>query len=229
VNPSATSTRIVLVRHGQVAEEWRDRLYGGHDVPLSPTGEEEAARAAALLAPEPFDAVISSTLSRAIFGAARIAATRPLDPRAEADLCELERGEWRGLRRDEVPGGDWERWLRAPGRQRAPGGESLTDLAARVLPRLDALAREFAGGSIVIVAHSWVIRVALCEALALDLDLAPRLGVRTGGVTLLEWPVAERTIERCGRAIVLGGLGTDRLPALNAAWYRGPRREEDSE
>ena len=219
----STTTRVVLVRHGQVAQEWHGRLYGARDVPLSDRGEDEARLAAALLVDESFDAVISSSLSRARFGAECIAAGRRLEVRADPDLRELERGAWTELRPDQLPDGEGDAWRMNPSTRRSPEGESLGDLAARVLPRLDALAAEFAGGAIVVVAHSWVIRIAVCEALALSLDEASRIEVRTAGITVVEWPVRSATDADSPRAVVLAGLGTDRIPDRSGAWYRGPR------
>jgi len=217
MTPSTDPARLFLVRHGQVTSEWRGRLYGGHDVPLSAMGEAQARAAAHLLAAESLAAVVSSGLSRAELGARLIREGRGLERRDEAALRELDRGDWLGLSYGEVPDGLWDAWLAAPGSRRPPGGESLSDLSARVLPCLDALAAEHSGAGVAIVAHSWVIRVAICEALALSLDAAPRLAMPFGGLTILDWTPSPRRV-------VLAGLGTDRAPVRGAGWYRGPRR-----
>jgi hypothetical protein len=44
-----TATRLLLVRHGAVANSWSERIYGRLDVPLSPAGEAEARTIAAAL------------------------------------------------------------------------------------------------------------------------------------------------------------------------------------
>lgn len=215
-------TRLFLVRHGEVAHEWHERVYGDHDVPLSPRGEDEARVAARLLEGEDFAAVVSSGLTRAEYGAAVLRRGRDLQRRDEPELREVARGEWVGLRFDQVPRHAWEEWSRHPGSHRPPGGESLSDLACRVLPRLDALAREFAGERVAAVVHCWVIRVAVCEALGIPLDRAPRLAVGTGGISVLDWTAGDEDAPARGRAVVLAGFGVDRPPPRSSGWYRGP-------
>jgi 2,3-bisphosphoglycerate-dependent phosphoglycerate mutase len=59
---------VVLLRHGESAWNRENRFTGWVDVPLNATGEEEAARAAGLLADEgyTFDVAYTSMLKRAI-------------------------------------------------------------------------------------------------------------------------------------------------------------------
>ncbi|MEW6073010.1 MAG: histidine phosphatase family protein [Planctomycetota bacterium] len=206
-------SRLVLVRHGRVAEAWRGRLYGDRDVPLSPRGEEEARATARLLAAEAFAAVVSSGLARAEFGAAELRRGRALPRRDEPALREIRRGEWGGLLPAEVPGGAFARWLARPDRERPPGGESLADLASRVLPRLDEMAAELAGGAAALVSHLWVIRVAAAHALGLALARAGSLAVPFGGIVALDWAPGH---------VVLAAFAAPRLPPRAGRWYRGP-------
>jgi 2,3-bisphosphoglycerate-dependent phosphoglycerate mutase len=57
--------RLILVRHGQSIWNLQNRFTGWVDVSLSRSGEQEAARAAALLADEHFDVAFTSSLLRA--------------------------------------------------------------------------------------------------------------------------------------------------------------------
>lgn len=184
-------TDFLLVRHGQVEAEWREKIYGCLDVPLSERGREEARRAADFLAAEPIDAVISSGLSRTRYGAAWLARARRLEVRHDAALREIDRGEWAGLRFDELEQqqpGVFGAWKKAPWTVRPPGGESMTDLAARVRPVLDDLAREFRGGLVAVVAHSHVLRAAVASAVGPE--AAMELEVPTGSIYALDWTVA---------------------------------------
>ncbi len=53
---------------------------------------------------------------------------------------------------------------------RPPGGESLLDLEARVMPALEELLSRHRGEALLIVAHAAVNRLILCKALGLGLE-----------------------------------------------------------
>ena len=218
-------TRLWLIRHGRVASAWTDRIYGRLDVPLSRAGERQAREAAERLAAEPLAAVVSSGLARTEYGAARLRRGRDLARRDEPDLAEIDRGEWAGVRfadleRDSP--GALAAWCREPERIRPPGGENLADLAGRVLPRVQALVGEFGGGAVAVVAHSWVIRVALCAAVGLPPGAAQSFDPGPGSISAVDWPTpagAER-----GLRPTLVGCGLNRPPDRSRGWFRGPHR-----
>lgn len=222
-------TRFFLIRHGEVDRAWQGRIYGCLDVPLSPRGEAEARRTVACLADELLGAVVSSGLARAEQAAALLRGTRGLERRDDPDLREIDRGEWAGVSIEELEReqpGAWASWHSAPGSTRPPAGESLADLAARVTPRLDHWAQTFAGERVAIVTHSWVIRVAVCGALALPVDLAVRLDLDTGALVVLDWPAAGTLAVGEGTVRpTLAGFAMDRPPAGGLVWFRGPHRD----
>ncbi|MCZ6597789.1 MAG: histidine phosphatase family protein [Planctomycetota bacterium] len=219
-------TRFFLVRHGRVAVEYRDRIYGSLDVPLAPEGEEDSRRVARQLAGEELAAVISSGLARTEHAAACIRSGRGLARRDEPDLVELFRGAWQDVTFEELERrepGAWEAWHADPGGSSPPGGESLDALAARVLPRLDALAGEFRGRSIAITSHSWVIRIAVCAAFDLEARAALRFAVPLGGLVVLDWSVPEPDQGMGpGRRPTLVGFHLDRRVDPGRGWRRGP-------
>ena len=65
------SVRLVLWRHGQTQWNVEGRFQGQSDIPLDPVGEEQAERAARLLAALQPSAIYSSDLARAAMTAAR--------------------------------------------------------------------------------------------------------------------------------------------------------------
>lgn len=181
-------TDIILVRHGQVAPEWQGRIYGCLDVPLSEHGRGEARRAASFLAKESLDAVMSSGLSRTRYGAEWLAKGRGLEVEHDADLREIERGEWAGLSFDEleeISPGAMASWRKDPWTSRPPRGESMGDLAARVVPVLDRLAGRYPGGQVAVVAHSHVLRVAIARAVGPEKSMT--MDVPTGSILALDW------------------------------------------
>lgn len=230
----ANRTRLHLVRHGLVDKAWNGRLYGCLDVPLSDLGRDQARVAAQRLRigptgaePAPVDLIVHSGLERAAFGAEAIAETldMPAQPRIERDLRELDRGDWAGLKAEELEErspGALDRWYAEPDRNRPPGGENLDDLASRVLPVLDRLAAEQPGGEVALVAHGWVVRVALLEALGLPRSAATRLRVPPASIHTVDWPC--QTAPGGQAAPILIGLDADQPRQAGRGWYAMPPR-----
>lgn len=175
-----TALHLYLLRHGEPVAS--DLFYGHADVPLSPRGEQQAAAAARALAGVPLAAIYSSDLQRAARGAAMIAehgGDRPapvvLPALREMHLGVLERLPFREARArvPELAGRRYEDMLdfRMP-----DGGESVRDVAARVLPCVTALIARHARATgphgqatpaVAIVAHNTVNRVLLACAAGL--------------------------------------------------------------
>lgn len=182
---------LYLVRHGEVVSQWRGRLYGCMDVKLSEHGREEAQRAAQFLKDLPLVAVVSSGLSRTRYGAAWVARERAFEESHDAELREIDRGDWCGLSFVELNAqmpGAFDAWRADPWNQHPPEGESMTDVAKRVCKVLDALAERYPGNQpVAVVAHSHVIRAALSRALSktdvMNLDLP------TGSIVSVDWGV----------------------------------------
>ena len=211
----ARPTRTLLMRHGEVAAEWRTRIYGGFDVPLSPRGERQSRAAAAALAGAATGPVIASGLGRTL-ALGLLLVDDPGELSCEARLAENDRGDWLGRTWDELDAqpagggggpGAWKVWWGSGGRTRAPGGESLTDLKQRVLPAVRALVSEHAGQTLTLVAHSWVHRVLLATALGLPVEGTMRFGLPTAGLAVLDWHTDGR--------VELAGLRPGEIPKLS--------------
>ncbi len=172
--------RLLVVRHAQSVWNAAGRWQGWSDAPLSEVGAEQARQAGRALAGTSPGAMASSDLARARSTLALIADelgyAGPLT--ADADLRELDLGEWNGLTNDEIAA-VWPAELdaRRAGRlEDVPGGEDAAVFAGRCLR---ALARTAAGGAdeTVVVAHGGVI-IALEKALGVwrDGNRHPHLG-----------------------------------------------------
>ncbi len=60
-----TSSQLFLMRHGQSAWNQKNQFTGWVDIPLSPKGIEEAAKAGEAIEKQPIDVIYTSTLIRA--------------------------------------------------------------------------------------------------------------------------------------------------------------------
>ena len=159
-----TLTTFALVRHGQTDWNAQRRLQGSTDIPLNDVGRGQARDAAAALSGHEWDAIVSSPLSRAAETAKLIADGLGLSvDRHVPELTERSFGPAEGLQ----AGPELEA-LRIPGGFR--GAESEDEAAFRGLAALEALAEEFRGRRVLVVAHGTLIRVSLSRAIGRTLQ-----------------------------------------------------------
>jgi len=171
-----TALTLYLLRHGE--PDLHGGFYGHSDVALSERGRGQAEAQARALAGHSLVAIYSSDLARAMDGAALLA--RPgVVPEALPALREMHLGVLERVtfavgmaRHPELAGRSYEDMLEF----RMPeGGESVGDVAARVLPCVEGIvARHARTGSpkgqvpaVAIVAHNTVLRVLLACAAGL--------------------------------------------------------------
>jgi phosphoserine phosphatase len=179
--------RIIFVRHGQTIYNVESRYQGHTDAPLSDLGRRQSIMAARALADERIAAVYSSDLGRAVQTAEAIAARHDLPVRTDLRLRECAFGDWEGLTVSQIE----ERYpdLFASYRQdsvahRAPGGERLEALQARVAAAIDDIARAHSDDTVVVVTHGGPIRAFLCHAFGTDLESFRRLHLDNCGITV---------------------------------------------
>lgn len=206
-------TQLWLVRHGET--DWnRAGIYQGHaDVPLNELGREQAAETAAQLASEhardPFDRLISSPLMRARQTAA-VAADRLGMPVCEDPAwMEINQGEWTGKDYRSVVADFAGRTVGLSGTgesalsdsasaslldNRAPGGESVREVAGRVRCAADRLARLYPGRKILVFSHGLAIATLICHAQGIPLEQVSQRIPGNGAVTMLDW---EKTQKAC--------------------------------
>jgi len=152
-------TQFLLVRHGET--DWnRDRRFQGHaDPPLNETGREQARTLAAELAREQLDAVYTSDLARANETAEIIARRLSVPIVVDAELREIDVGEWQGLTWPEIeerfPDGVRNWHERGHGWER---GETYDALGERVVRALRRIGAKHPAGRILIVGHGGTVR-----------------------------------------------------------------------
>jgi 2,3-bisphosphoglycerate-dependent phosphoglycerate mutase len=181
---------LVLVRHGE--SEWNklNLFTGWRDVDLSETGIEEAKRAGALLKAEGlhFDIAFTSALKRAQRTLDLILAElgqTGLETIKDQALNERDYGDLSGLNKDDARkrwGEEqvhiWRRSYDIP----PPGGESLKDTAARVLPYYEARIwpEVKAGKNVIVAAHGNSLRALVMKLDNLSREQVLKLNLATG-------------------------------------------------
>lgn len=152
-------TLLALVRHGNTAWNREGRIQGRTDVPLDALGQEQARRAAAALAAEPWEALYTSPLARARESAAIIGAPHGLVPAVWPDLQERAYGPLEGLTADEIG----RLYPDRGARECLPGVEAFSSLRERALRTFTALAERHPGGRVMVVAHGGLLNAFFFE------------------------------------------------------------------
>ena len=195
---------LVLVRHGQSEWNLKKLFTGWRDPDLTDLGILEARTAGLWLRDQRyrFDVAFTSNLKRAQNTCALI--LQAMDQpgietvRAEA-LNERDYGDLSGLNKDDAR----ERWGDAQVHQwrrsydvPPPGGESLRDTAARVLPYYiqHILPRVMAGRSVLVAAHGNSLRALVMVLDGMTTKTIPSLEIATG-IPLVYQLNADTTVE----------------------------------
>jgi 2,3-bisphosphoglycerate-dependent phosphoglycerate mutase len=162
---------LVLVRHGQSDWNLKNLFTGWRDVGLSDKGREEAKLAGRMLkeAGFSFDVAYTSALKRAQHTLELMLAElgqQDIARYADQALNERDYGDLTGLNKDEAR----KRWgheqvhiWRRSFDVAPPGGESLKDTAARVLPyfKREILPRVLRGEKVLVSAHGNSLRALI--------------------------------------------------------------------
>ncbi len=178
---------IYLMRHGEIETDEKRRFIGQINPGLNENGMAQARRWQGILKSIAFEQVYCSDLDRAVQTAMIIAGNRSLPVQQVGDFREISLGRWEGktfssIRRD-CPE-EWENRGRDLADYRVSGGESFSDLQARVVPSFEAIA-EKSHGHVLIVAHAGVNRVLLCHLLGMPLGNLFRLGQQYACLNLI--------------------------------------------
>ena len=179
---------LVLVRHGQSTWNLENRFTGETDIPLTTKGCEEARAAGSKLRDIPFSHAFTSVLRRAIETLSLILATahqEQLPVTCNRALNERNYGRLQGLNKAEVTNQYGEAqvnlWRRSFS-TRPPGGESLADTAARVLPyyqqAVEPLLRQ--GKDVLIVAHGNSLRALMMYLEGISAEAIADVDLQTG-------------------------------------------------
>jgi broad specificity phosphatase PhoE len=177
--PFPGRTVVYLARHGQTPLNESDVLRGLADPPLDDVGHAQARRLGAALGSRGLSAVIASPLLRARQTAQPVADHAGLGVAADQCLLDRDYGPWTGVSRQKVVA----RWGSV---DHAPGVEPRSAVRDRAVRGLMDVARQYEGGTVVVVSHDAVNRQVL---VAFDAGLGEpdELPQDNGCFNMLEW------------------------------------------
>jgi probable phosphomutase (TIGR03848 family) len=189
-------TTVVLVRHGRTAANTSGTLAGRMPgVELDEVGAQQVREVGTRLAEVPLVGVVTSPLRRCRQTAHALVAARAtaLPVSIEQGLVECGYGEWTGkslkeLSKDRL----WTAVQTQPSAVRFPGGESMSEMAARASNAIRSwnarfAARDGPSGVWAAVSHGDVIKAILADALGMHLDSFQRILVDPGSISIVSY------------------------------------------
>lgn len=186
-----STTRLVLVRHGQTSANLSRQLCGSLDISLDATGERQAELVADRIAREiDFDVLVSSPMIRAQATATPIAERSGLAIEVVPDLREVHFGDMEGSTVDHLesthphiarlmldPHDTSLRW---------PNGDHMHEFYTRTQRAFADIAIMHASKTVVVVAHGAVIGGYLRFATGAPINAWRTLGVRNCSISLVD-------------------------------------------
>ena len=186
----SSSTRILLIRHGETDWNRIRRFQGRSDIPLNQKGRDQARALALALKDEPLMAMYSSPLVRATETARLIKVFHPSIPLyKEEGLVEMDLGDFDGMeaQRWAAQYPDFRKaWQENPGSVTMPGGESLEEVQIRAIDTLERITQLYPPEStLLICSHNFVNLTILCSALEVPLDRFRDLRQETAALNII--------------------------------------------
>ena len=180
---------MLFVRHGTTPTTGATLPGRAKGLHLADAGRAQADAVADRLAELPtVDAVYASPLERTRETAAPIGRARGLKVQIERGLLECDFGDWTGRSLKELAKlPEWRTVQRYPSGFRFPGGESFTEMQARITGAVGRRVERHRGGVVVAVSHADPIKAAVADALGTHLDLFQRIVVSPCSVTAVAY------------------------------------------
>jgi probable phosphoglycerate mutase len=182
-------TVTALLRHGQTPMSVQKRYAGRTDAPLTEVGVQQAAAAAKRLASAGLAVIVTSPLLRTVQTAQAVAAVTGATVVTDDGFRETDFGAWEGLTFAEVRErwpAEMSAWLADP-EVAPPGGESFTDVSARVTAALDRVLAARAGQTVLIVSHVTPIKMLVTAALLAPPAALYRMHLDVAALSEIDW------------------------------------------
>jgi alpha-ribazole phosphatase len=178
-----------MVRHGETELNSALRYWGKSDVKLSALGLMQAERLRDRLAFEKIDTIYASSMVRARVTAEIIASGHRLGVIECQELCEVDFGKLEGLTFEEIKTqypDVAKLWVERSPALEYPGGENRSQFYDRVCSFTSRLGKHTGEETILIVAHSGVLRTLICRLLGIDLDFRWQLRLDLASLSAVE-------------------------------------------
>ena len=182
-------TVTVLLRHGQTPMSVQKRYAGRSDAPLTDVGVQQAAAAAKRLASASIAVIVTSPLLRAVQTAQEVAAVTGAAVVTDDGFRETDFGAWEGLTFAEVRErwpAELAAWLADPA-VAPPGGESFTEVSARVTAALHRVLAAREGQTVLIVSHVTPIKTLVAAALLAPPPALYRMHLDVAALSAIDW------------------------------------------
>jgi probable phosphomutase (TIGR03848 family) len=189
-------TTVLLIRHGRTTANTSGILAGrSSGVELDEVGREQVRALGERIAGVPLTALVSSPLRRCKQTSQALLGARSdgLDLTVDQGLTECGYGDWTGKSLRDLAKDDlWKTVQTQPSAVRFPGGESMTEMSARVVQtirRWDAkIAAEHGDDAVwAAVSHGDPIKAILADALGLHLDGFQRIMVDPASLSVIRY------------------------------------------
>ncbi|QLQ24299.1 MAG: histidine phosphatase family protein [Dechloromonas sp.] len=209
------TTRICLVRHGETEWNADRRIQGQIDIALNQTGLDQAVAAGSWLRNAGIVALYSSDLRRAWATAQAIGAALGLAPVAVPEMRERRYGIFEGLTYDEArehfPEG-YAAFARRDADYSFDGGESLTQMAARVTGKLEEIAAAHPRQNVAVVLHGGVLDIVNHFVRGNPLEMPRDFLIPNAGISWIAAVDGAWTLESWGETWHLEPGALDELP-----------------
>ncbi len=210
-------TTLILVRHGESTAN-REGIFAGHfDAELQDRGLLQAKETAKyIVANYHVDRVYASDLKRALNTGRCIAELAGVEIIPDRNLREINAGKWDGVKWADVEKiyrNDFSVWVADIGRARTTDGESVAELAERVMLRLERIAKENDGKTVVVATHATPIRAVQSMLQTGGLEEMKNIPwVSNASVSVVEYDDGEWQFKLVGEDRHLDGIATHLPP-----------------
>lgn len=160
-------TKLLFIRHGESLANGKGFFAGQLDIELSNRGLAQAELVADwIFSNYKVDKVYSSDLSRAYNTAVPVAKRFNLSVIKSKELREINSGDWQGKTFNELEktfSDSYGVWLKDIGNAKTPNGETVEELYQRIWQKVEQIAKENEGKTVVIATHATPIRTICCK------------------------------------------------------------------
>lgn len=200
------TTKLILIRHGDLGDRCRGRYIGRTDAPLSAEGRRQAAALAGPLAGLTGTLFLASPLCRTR-ETAEIALGTDRSFAIDVNLREIDFGRWEGMSFAEIAVADpavVDRWAKMDPDFVFPDGEGIANFRERIRVAAERVISD-TYETVVLFAHGGVIRFLICHFLGLPDRHHLLFGVRPASISEIRIDSGKGVLVRLNDRHHLGG------------------------